>query len=115
MTRSLILETIAEAITLADSAGNIGLGDNLFDAIITLKQAWGIPIDGIDESDERFTRFLKEEITVPDITPAKIARARQCLADNGVEEDETQTVLQALGYILLDRELFPDDATDKER
>ena len=34
-----------------------------------------------------------------------IRKAQQCLADNGIEPDETATVLQALGYILLDSEL----------
>lgn len=35
----------------------------------------------------------------------KAKRAQQCLADNGIDLDETATVLQALGYILLDTEL----------
>ena len=30
----------------------------------------------------------------------KIKRAEQCLIDNGIEPDEAETVLQALGYIL---------------
>lgn len=32
--------------------------------------------------------------------------AEQCLIDNGIDEDEVETVLQALGYILLDTELY---------
>jgi hypothetical protein len=39
---------------------------------------------------------------------AKIKKAIQCLIDNGIEEDEAKIVLQALGYILLDKELFPE-------
>lgn len=39
-----------------------------------------------------------------------IRRAQQCLYDNGIDADETATVLQALGYILLDKEL--DDLLD---
>ena len=39
----------------------------------------------------------------------KIEKALQCLVDNGIESDEAETVLQALGYILMDVELFPDD------
>lgn len=31
-------------------------------------------------------------------------KAKQCLIDNGIEPDETETVLQALCYILLDEE-----------
>lgn len=42
------------------------------------------------------------------ITDRKIHLALQCLIDNGIEEDEAKTVLQALGYILLDQELFPE-------
>ncbi len=33
--------------------------------------------------------------------------AERCLRDNGIDKDEVQTVLQALGYILLDTELYP--------
>lgn len=42
-------------------------------------------------------------------TAEKLQKAMQCLEDNGIEEDECRTVLQALGYILLDAELFPED------
>lgn len=38
----------------------------------------------------------------------QIEAAEKCLIDNGVEVDEAGTVLQALGYILLDAELYPD-------
>lgn len=38
----------------------------------------------------------------------KIEKAIQCLIDNGIEKDEAKVVLQALGYILLDEEFFPD-------
>lgn len=39
-----------------------------------------------------------------------IRKAEQCLIDNGIEADEAETVLQALGYILLDEELYQADA-----
>lgn len=42
------------------------------------------------------------------ITETQINKAMQCLVDNGIDEDEVCTVLQALGYILLDEELFPE-------
>lgn len=45
---------------------------------------------------------------VSQITPWKIQRAEQCLIDNGIDEDEADIVLQALGYILLARELYPN-------
>ena len=43
---------------------------------------------------------------VADLTETQIEDAKQCLIDNGIDEDEAETVLQALGYILLDVELF---------
>lgn len=42
------------------------------------------------------------------ITAEKTKSAEQCLIDNGIEPDEAGTVLQALGYILLDSELYPE-------
>lgn len=42
------------------------------------------------------------------ITEEKVNKALQCLIDNGIEEDEACNVLQALGYILIDEELFPE-------
>lgn len=35
-----------------------------------------------------------------------IRQAEQCLIDNGISPDEAQTVLQALGYILLNKDLY---------
>ncbi len=43
-----------------------------------------------------------------DLTPKKLEDANKCLADNGIEPDECETVLQALCYILLDLEIYPD-------
>ena len=40
------------------------------------------------------------------ISKEKIEKAKQCLIDNGIDKDEAEIVLQALGYILLDEELF---------
>ena len=42
------------------------------------------------------------------IPEGKIAAAKQCLIDNGIDADEAETVLQALGYILMDKELVPE-------
>ena len=44
---------------------------------------------------------------VAPISAKKIELAKNCLVDNGIEVDEVETVLQELGYILLDGELFP--------
>lgn len=42
------------------------------------------------------------------ITKHQIAAAEQVLSDNGIEADEVTTVLQAIGYALLDMELYPE-------
>lgn len=42
------------------------------------------------------------------ITKENIKRAEKLLVDNGIEKDEASIVLQALGYILLDTELYED-------
>lgn len=47
-------------------------------------------------------------VKTTEIAPSQVNAAMQCLIDNGIEKDEAATVLQALGYILLDTELFPD-------
>lgn len=44
----------------------------------------------------------------------KIASAEKCLIDNGIDQDEADTVLQALGYILLDTELYQEDEKQAE-
>ena len=41
------------------------------------------------------------------IDKSKIKEAEKILIDNGIEEDEASTVLQAIGYALLDEELYP--------
>ena len=38
-----------------------------------------------------------------------IEKALQVLYDNGIEEDECEVVLQAIGYTLLDVELFNEE------
>ena len=45
------------------------------------------------------------------IFKSDIIHAEQILIDNGIEEDEAQTVLQALGYALLDAELYGNDVS----
>ena len=42
------------------------------------------------------------------IKPVQVNDALQCLVDNGMDEDDAYAVLQNLGYILIDTELFPD-------
>lgn len=52
---------------------------------------------------------MKKIIVNREINEEQINNAMQCLVDNGIETDEACTVLQALGYILLDVELFPEE------
>lgn len=42
------------------------------------------------------------------ITQENIERAEQVLVDNGHDLDDAQNILQALGYVLLDVELYPE-------
>ena len=51
--------------------------------------------------------WINESIIVHrTIYPINIKKSLQVLRDNGIEEDECETVLQAIGYTLLDVELF---------
>lgn len=42
------------------------------------------------------------------VTKADIEKALKVLADNGIEADETETVLQAVCYALLDVEILKE-------
>lgn len=42
------------------------------------------------------------------ISNDKIKAAEKCLIDNGIESEEAATVLQAIGYILLNVDLYSD-------
>lgn len=46
------------------------------------------------------------------ISKDKLRKAEQILVDNGIEKDEASTVLQALGYALLDEELYDEVSKD---
>ena len=48
------------------------------------------------------------------IENSKNKETKKCLIDNGIETDEASTVLQAIGYILLDMELYPDNAREEK-
>lgn len=43
------------------------------------------------------------------ISKEDIVNAEQVLADNGIAKDKVQTVLQAVGYALLDLELYDEE------
>jgi len=44
-----------------------------------------------------------------DITDQKIKETEKVLKDNGIGNDEASIVLQAIGYTLLDTELYPEE------
>ena len=46
------------------------------------------------------------------ITDDNITKSLQVLIDNGIDEDEAEVVLQAIGYTLIDTELFEDNPID---
>ena len=46
------------------------------------------------------------DFEMPPINKSKVEAAEKVLIDNGIEEDEASTVLQAVGYALLDVELY---------
>lgn len=48
------------------------------------------------------------DIIMPFMNKNKVEAAEKVLVDNGIEEDEASTVLQAIGYSLLDTELYPE-------
>lgn len=52
------------------------------------------------------------DITLPFMNKNKVEVAEKVLVDNGIEEDEASTVLQAIGYTLMDTELYPEDDED---
>ena len=69
----------------------------------------------VDELCREYNLDADQDIVVFDVDyepigdeEERIKKAEQCLAENGVDPDEVSTVLQAIGYVLLDTELYPD-------
>lgn len=52
---------------------------------------------------------MENIIVNTEINEVQIKSAEKVLVDNGIEPDEVYTVLQALGYVLLDVELYPEN------
>ena len=48
------------------------------------------------------------------IKQEKIKLAEICLIENGIAEDEAAIVLQAIGYTLLDEELYPEGSENPD-
>lgn len=70
----------------------------------------------INNSHTKQSQFTKLEqklrkyiVDAPKPSAECIKKSEQVLVDNGIEEDEADTVLQAIGYTLLDTELYPDN------
>lgn len=69
---------------------------------------------GVIGPKKTLNESLTEDVGDSGITQDKINKTLQVLIDNGIDEDEAEIVLQAIGYTLLDKELFPEDNLDKE-
>lgn len=74
---------------------------------MTFKEFMQTPNSHLDNlvREAEAQRIANEEA----IYDERISKAEQCLIDNGIEPDEAPVVLQALGYILLDEELYPEE------
>ena len=55
----------------------------------------------------------KKLLVVAQVTNETIKNAEQVLIDNGIDNDEADAVLQAIGYTLLDTELYGNEEADK--
>ena len=55
----------------------------------------------------------KKLLVVAQVTNETIKSAEQVLIDNGIDKDEADAVLQAIGYTLLDTELYGNEEADK--
>ena len=78
---------------------------------------YAFEVEGLSVEDT--TKYIKEENVEGNddevvynnevvITKGTIEKAEQVLIDNGIEKDEAWVVLQALGYVLFDGELYPE-------
>lgn len=54
-------------------------------------------------------KIMKNIIVNTEIHENQIKSAEKVLIDNGIDPDEAYIVLQALGYVLLNVELYPED------
>ena len=105
-------------ISLGENLSTIGqlrhaLKDIPDDALLNIgNQNYGFSVDEIHYDGISVALETKEKGVFETITDSKIEAAKQCLIDNGIDMDEAENVLQALGYILLNQELFPEEAKD---
>lgn len=64
-------------------------------------------LDPYNENEKEIAHIENQSVTI-----GQLRKAEQILIDNGIDEDEVDTVLQAVGYALLDMELYPDKDRD---
>jgi len=65
------------------------------------------PMD-IGSLNDYFGETVAKQASEQGAFAKRVAAAEQILIDNGIEKDEAATVLQAIGYALLDAELYPE-------
>lgn len=65
-------------------------------------------MSALTEDDSYGCEWNIEEVNfeLPPINKSKVEAAEKVLIDNGIEEDEVSMVLQAIGYTLLDVEIY---------
>ena len=71
---------------------------------------YAFEVEGLEDG-EKYIKEENDEVVYNNevvITKGIIEKAEQVLIDNGIEKDEAWVVLQALGYVLFDGELYPE-------
>ena len=63
--------------------------------------------------EKKMSMEEKKLLVVAQVTNETIKSAEQVLIDNGIDKDEADAVLQAIGYTLLDTELYGNEEADK--
>lgn len=63
--------------------------------------------------EKKMSMEEKKLLVVAQVTNETIKNAEQVLIDNGIDKDEADAVLQAIGYTLLDTELYGNEEADK--
>lgn len=76
---------------------------------ITLREVGGYSIEHAWPSELELVEEETPLFVQANITKHDIARAEEVLIDNGIDEDEAQVVLQAIGYTLLNTELYGNE------
>jgi len=106
-----ILDAVEDAATVRDLVTNLNKMDLYVKFQIDRITREYVRLKGYDDLGN--LRYFKAEFdpvlqTKVTITLNDIIRTEQVLIDNGIDPDEADTVLQAIGYVLLDTELYPE-------